>query len=164
MFQLLAHKRLNFYQFLWVIPLNWRTIGFDQTHTLLPPSHNPSSPLFPSCQSVSPQFTLLMELSDYADFSCTLLLPTPSLFDTVSTSTSVTDWTMRHMTAVQTGDKNKIRHVIQCEEVSGNGCPSPHRHTYPPSTPQPILIVNIWSAFSTAVEWCLRCCVHPVPA
>lgn len=36
-----------------------------------PPSHNPSYPLFPSCQSVSPQFTPLMELSDYIDFSCT---------------------------------------------------------------------------------------------
>ncbi|KAF0033596.1 hypothetical protein F2P81_013662 [Scophthalmus maximus] len=39
-----------------------------------------------------------------------------SPFDTVSMSTSVTDWTMRHMTSVQIGDKNKIGHVIQCEE------------------------------------------------
>lgn len=80
MFQPPAHKRPNFYQFLWVIPLNWRTIGFDWTHALLPPSHKPFYPLFPSCQSVSPQFTLLMELSDYTDFSCTNPSPPPLAF------------------------------------------------------------------------------------
>lgn len=37
LFQPLAHKSPNFFQFLWVIPLNWRTIGFDWTHALISP-------------------------------------------------------------------------------------------------------------------------------
>lgn len=44
-----------------------------------PPSHNPFYSLFPSCQSVSPQFTPLMESSGYADFSCINPPPTASL-------------------------------------------------------------------------------------
>lgn len=167
MFQSHAHKRPNFYQFLWVIPLNWRTIGFDWTRALLPPSHNPSYPLFPSCQSVSPQFTPLMELSDYIDFSCVNPHPSspPGPFDTVSTSTSVTDWTMRHMTSVQTGDKNEIRHVIQRGEVSGNDCPSPldthvpsvHTHT---NTNCKHMIGNLNSRVASPFARCVR----PVPA
>ena len=42
-----AHKRTNFYQFLWVIPLNWSTIGFDWAHALLPHPITPPTLAFP---------------------------------------------------------------------------------------------------------------------
>lgn len=45
------------------------------------------------------------------DFPESTSLPPPQPLDMVSTPTAVTDWTMRHMTSVQTRDKNKIRHV-----------------------------------------------------
>lgn len=72
---------------------------------------------FTSCQYLSPQYALLVKLSSYACFSATNRPPgfRHGLRVTVN---SVTDWLMRHMTLVQTVDKNKIRHVIQCEEVS----------------------------------------------
>lgn len=81
-------------------------------------SHKPS---YSSCQS--PQITLLIQCV----VTPQTFPPSPALlkhFDMVSTSTCVTDWTIRHMTSVQTGDKNKIRHVSQCEEVSGNESPT----------------------------------------
>lgn len=106
-------------------------LGLTELTPCFPSSYNPSYPLFPSCQSVSPQITPLTELSDYTDFSWPSTRPSlPRHFDTVSPSTSVTDWTMRHMTLVQMGDKNEIRHVIQCEGVRGNDCSSLHRHTH----------------------------------
>lgn len=136
MFQPLAHKRRNFYQFLWVIPLNWRTIGSDWTHALLPHPITPPTLSFPLVS------LYLLNLSHSWSWATSQTFPAqsspnPQPFDMVSTSTSVTDWTMRHMTSVQTGDKNKIRHVIQCEEVSGNDCPSPNRHTHIPTIHTP---------------------------
>lgn len=106
-------------------------LGLTELTPCFPSSYNPSYPLFPSCQSVSPQIIPLTELSDYTDFSWPSTRPSVLRhFDTVSPSTSVTDWTMRHMTLVQTGDKNEIRHVIQCEGVRGNDCSSLHRHAH----------------------------------
>lgn len=137
-------------------------LGLTELTPCFPSSYNPSYPLFRSCQSVSPQIIPLTELSDYTDFSWPSTRPSVLRhFDTVSPSTSVTDWTMRHMTLVQTGEKNEIRHVIQCEGVRGNDCSSLHRHAHTHifalSTSRPMLIVNIWSTLFHAVERHLPC-------
>ena len=45
----------------------------------------------------------------------------------------------------------------------GKDCPSPHRHTHSlQSTPEPMLIVNIWSALFCSVKWRL-CCLLCTP-
>lgn len=121
MFQPLAHKRPNFSQFLWVIPLNWRTIGFDWTHALLPPSQNPLHPLSPSCQSLSPQFTPLMQL--HRLFPCTTPLPTSLSIQLPRQPVwQIWRWDTWHWFKRET----RMR-LDMWEEVSGNDCP--RRHT-----------------------------------